>query len=92
VLLKKLLSTVSSQNSFLYLLYVLWYLNRTLLCRYVHSYQSYLWNHAASMRVEKYGESTCAPGSAVVIQAAVLKLYFGILSYALVLSLYASNG
>lgn len=25
------------------------------LFRYVHSYQSYLWNHAASMRVQKYG-------------------------------------
>uniref|UniRef100_A0A0E0JPB4 TRUD domain-containing protein n=1 Tax=Oryza punctata TaxID=4537 RepID=A0A0E0JPB4_ORYPU len=27
---------------------------RTLRLMYVHSYQSYLWNHAASMRVEKY--------------------------------------
>lgn len=26
-----------------------------LLFRYVHSYQSYLWNHAASMRVQKHG-------------------------------------
>lgn len=26
-----------------------------LLFRYVHSYQSYLWNHAASRRVQKYG-------------------------------------
>ena len=25
------------------------------LFRYVHSYQSYLWNHAASIRVQKYG-------------------------------------
>ncbi|RVW95945.1 Pseudouridylate synthase 7-like [Vitis vinifera] len=24
---------------------------------YVHSYQSYLWNHAASMRVQKYGDN-----------------------------------
>lgn len=23
--------------------------------RYIHSYQSYLWNHAASLRVQKYG-------------------------------------
>uniref|UniRef100_A0A0D9WIF8 TRUD domain-containing protein n=1 Tax=Leersia perrieri TaxID=77586 RepID=A0A0D9WIF8_9ORYZ len=28
---------------------------RTLRMMYVHSYQSYLWNHAASTRVEKYG-------------------------------------
>ncbi|XP_077247888.1 pseudouridine synthase family protein isoform X2 [Tasmannia lanceolata] len=28
---------------------------RTLRMMYVHSYQSYLWNHAASARVEKYG-------------------------------------
>ena len=26
-----------------------------LLFRYVHSYQSYLWNHAASLRAQKYG-------------------------------------
>ncbi|KAG0545958.1 hypothetical protein BDA96_02G406400 [Sorghum bicolor] len=30
---------------------------KTLRLMYVHSYQSYLWNHAASMRVEKYGSS-----------------------------------
>ncbi|KAI8555938.1 hypothetical protein RHMOL_Rhmol05G0214600 [Rhododendron molle] len=28
---------------------------RTLRMMYVHSYQSYLWNHAASKRVQKYG-------------------------------------
>ncbi|PSS26725.1 Multisubstrate pseudouridine synthase [Actinidia chinensis var. chinensis] len=28
---------------------------RTLRMMYVHSYQSYLWNHAASMRVQKHG-------------------------------------
>ncbi|XP_027163994.1 multisubstrate pseudouridine synthase 7 [Coffea eugenioides] len=28
---------------------------RTLRMMYIHSYQSYLWNHAASMRVQKYG-------------------------------------
>ncbi|XP_059652720.1 multisubstrate pseudouridine synthase 7 isoform X2 [Cornus florida] len=28
---------------------------RTLRMMYVHGYQSYLWNHAASMRVKKYG-------------------------------------
>ncbi|KAL3516315.1 hypothetical protein ACH5RR_023217 [Cinchona calisaya] len=28
---------------------------RTLRMMYVHSYQSYLWNHAASVRVHKYG-------------------------------------
>jgi len=47
-----------------------------MLCRYVHSYQSYLWNHAASMRVEKYGKSTCALDSAALVQTVVLKLTF----------------
>ncbi|XP_057414933.1 uncharacterized protein LOC130732229 [Lotus japonicus] len=28
---------------------------RSLRMMYVHSYQSYLWNHAASTRVQKYG-------------------------------------
>ncbi|KAL2478601.1 Pseudouridine synthase family protein [Forsythia ovata] len=28
---------------------------RTLRMMFIHSYQSYLWNHAASMRVQKYG-------------------------------------
>ncbi|KAL3620839.1 hypothetical protein CASFOL_035751 [Castilleja foliolosa] len=28
---------------------------RTLRMMFVHSYQSYLWNHAASMRIQKYG-------------------------------------
>ncbi|ONM59922.1 pseudouridylate synthase 7 homolog isoform X1 [Zea mays] len=32
---------------------------------YVHSYQSYLWNHAASMRVEKYGISQVVEGDLV---------------------------
>jgi hypothetical protein len=61
--------------------FVLWYSNGTMLCRYVHSYQSYLWNHAASMRVEKYGKSTCALDSAALVQAVVLKLTFGILFF-----------
>lgn len=55
-----------------------------MLCRYVNSYQSYLWNHAASMRVEKYGRFTCALDSAVLVQSA-LKLNFGILVHTLVL-------
>ena len=35
-----------------------WYLfyTSTTFFRYVHSYQSYLWNHAASKRVQKYGK------------------------------------
>lgn len=33
------------------------------LFRYVHSYQSYLWNHAASMRVQKYGMFLSLPPS-----------------------------
>ncbi|CAN6462848.1 unnamed protein product [Victoria cruziana] len=32
---------------------------RTLRMMYVHSYQSYLWNHAASLRVQKHG--SCKP-------------------------------
>lgn len=32
---------------------------------YVNSYQSYLWNHAASMRVEKYGISQVVEGDLV---------------------------
>ncbi|WVZ99174.1 hypothetical protein U9M48_044508, partial [Paspalum notatum var. saurae] len=38
---------------------------RTLRMMYVHSYQSYLWNHAASMRVEKYGISQVVEGDLV---------------------------
>ncbi|XP_062187036.1 uncharacterized protein LOC133890601 [Phragmites australis] len=38
---------------------------RTLRLLYVHSYQSYLWNHAASMRVEKYGISQVVEGDLV---------------------------
>ncbi|KAG8055229.1 hypothetical protein GUJ93_ZPchr0001g32437 [Zizania palustris] len=38
---------------------------RTLRLMYVHSYQSYLWNHAASMRVEKYGISRVVEGDLV---------------------------
>ncbi|KAJ7973462.1 Pseudouridine synthase family protein [Quillaja saponaria] len=38
---------------------------RTLRMMYVHSYQSYLWNHAASMRVQKYGTSQVVLGDLV---------------------------
>uniref|UniRef100_A0A2P2LGW2 Uncharacterized protein MANES_09G154600 n=1 Tax=Rhizophora mucronata TaxID=61149 RepID=A0A2P2LGW2_RHIMU len=38
---------------------------RTLRMMYVHSYQSYLWNHAASMRVQKYGTEQVVPGDLV---------------------------
>ncbi|KAM3411621.1 hypothetical protein ACQJBY_003350 [Aegilops geniculata] len=38
---------------------------RPLRMMYVHSYQSYLWNHAASMRVEKYGISQVVEGDLI---------------------------
>ncbi|KAF3327559.1 multisubstrate pseudouridine synthase 7 isoform X1 [Carex littledalei] len=38
---------------------------RTLRMMYVHSYQSYLWNHAASLRVQKYGMSQVVVGDLV---------------------------
>ncbi|KVH88170.1 Pseudouridine synthase, catalytic domain-containing protein [Cynara cardunculus var. scolymus] len=38
---------------------------RTLRMMYVHSYQSYLWNHAASMRVQKYGTDKVVVGDLV---------------------------
>ncbi|KAJ6413824.1 hypothetical protein OIU84_006599 [Salix udensis] len=38
---------------------------RTLRMMYVHSYQSYLWNHAASERVQKYGFDQVFPGDLV---------------------------
>ncbi|KAF3454342.1 hypothetical protein FNV43_RR04789 [Rhamnella rubrinervis] len=38
---------------------------RTLRMMYVHSYQSYLWNHAASMRVQKYGTDHVVLGDLV---------------------------
>ncbi|WOK99434.1 multisubstrate pseudouridine synthase 7 [Canna indica] len=38
---------------------------RTLRMMYVHSYQSYLWNHAASTRVQKYGISQVVLGDLV---------------------------
>jgi len=37
----------------------------TILHRYVHSYQSYLWNHAASMRAGMYGLSGVIEGDLV---------------------------
>ncbi|CAL9757451.1 unnamed protein product [Musa acuminata subsp. burmannicoides] len=39
---------------------------RTLRMMYVHSYQSFLWNHAASMRVQKYGISQVVLGDLVL--------------------------
>ncbi|KAL4377583.1 hypothetical protein GQ457_02G034650 [Hibiscus cannabinus] len=41
---------------------------RTLRMMYVHSYQSYLWNHAASMRVQKYGSNEVVLGDLVYIK------------------------
>ncbi|KAG4928903.1 hypothetical protein JHK84_054451 [Glycine max] len=38
---------------------------RTLRMLYVHSYQSYLWNHAASKRVQKYGTENVVLGDLV---------------------------
>ncbi|KAI4311007.1 hypothetical protein MLD38_035944 [Melastoma candidum] len=38
---------------------------RTLRMMYVHSYQSYLWNHAASVRVKKYGANQVVVGDLV---------------------------
>ncbi|KAI4350051.1 hypothetical protein L6164_010576 [Bauhinia variegata] len=38
---------------------------RTLRMMYVHSYQSYLWNHAASTRVQKYGTKQVVLGDLV---------------------------
>ncbi|KAK1439398.1 hypothetical protein QVD17_05216 [Tagetes erecta] len=38
---------------------------RTLRMMYVHSYQSYLWNHAASTRVQKYGTNQVVLGDLV---------------------------
>ncbi|CAA7041194.1 unnamed protein product [Microthlaspi erraticum] len=38
---------------------------RTLRMMYVHSYQSYLWNNAASLRVQKYGTNQVALGDLV---------------------------
>ncbi|WKA03129.1 hypothetical protein VitviT2T_021258 [Vitis vinifera] len=38
---------------------------RTLRMMYVHSYQSYLWNHAASMRVQNYGTKQVVLGDLV---------------------------
>lgn len=38
---------------------------RTLRMMYVHSYQSYLWNHAASARVQKYGSDQVVVGDMV---------------------------
>ncbi|XAR63613.1 tRNA pseudouridine(13) synthase [Bertholletia excelsa] len=50
---------------------------RTLRMMYVHSYQSYLWNHAASMRVQKYGiqqivlgDLVCCRGECTEVAAA----------------------
>ncbi|KAL4579614.1 hypothetical protein LXL04_015768 [Taraxacum kok-saghyz] len=41
---------------------------RTLRMMYVHSYQSYLWNHAASMRVQKYGNEQVVLGDLVYMK------------------------
>eukprot|EP00850_Spirogloea_muscicola_P001514 SM000005S17311 [mRNA] locus=s5:1339525:1350762:- [translate_table: standard] len=41
---------------------------RTLRMMYVHSYQSYLWNHAASHRIQKYGCNSVVEGDLVLVQ------------------------
>eukprot|EP00850_Spirogloea_muscicola_P010324 SM000060S19656 [mRNA] locus=s60:273161:279988:- [translate_table: standard] len=41
---------------------------RTLRMMYVHSYQSYLWNHAASHRIQKYGCKSIVEGDLVLVQ------------------------
>ncbi|XP_021742225.1 multisubstrate pseudouridine synthase 7-like [Chenopodium quinoa] len=38
---------------------------RTMRMMYVHSYQSYLWNHAASVRLQKYGADSVVVGDLV---------------------------
>ncbi|XP_042486492.1 multisubstrate pseudouridine synthase 7 isoform X2 [Macadamia integrifolia] len=43
---------------------------RTLRMMYVHSYQSYLWNHAASVRVQKHGIDQVVPGDLVYCKQA----------------------
>lgn len=43
---------------------------RTLRMMYVHSYQSYLWNHAASMRVQKHGIGQVIVGDLVFCKGA----------------------
>lgn len=40
-------------------------ISRTLRMMYVHSYQSYLWNHAASARIQKYGVDKIVEGDLV---------------------------
>ncbi|XP_043718113.1 multisubstrate pseudouridine synthase 7 [Telopea speciosissima] len=43
---------------------------RTLRMMYVHSYQSYLWNHAASVRLQKHGIDQVVPGDLVYCKRA----------------------
>ncbi|KAK4787656.1 hypothetical protein SAY86_011489 [Trapa natans] len=46
---------------------------RTLRMMYVHSYQSYLWNHAASSRVQKYGSNEAVVGDLVIFQGSTIE-------------------
>ncbi|KAJ4969364.1 hypothetical protein NE237_016065 [Protea cynaroides] len=43
---------------------------RTLRMMYVHSYQSYLWNNAASVRVQRHGNDQVVPGDLVYCKQA----------------------
>ncbi|XP_078430923.1 pseudouridine synthase family protein isoform X2 [Wolffia australiana] len=47
---------------------------RTLRMMYVHSYQSYLWNHAASLRVQRYGIDQVVLGDLVYCKGAPVRL------------------
>ncbi|XP_062004871.1 multisubstrate pseudouridine synthase 7 [Rosa rugosa] len=53
---------------------------RTLRMMYVHSYQSYLWNHAASMRVQKYGTDRVVVGDLVYCKGNETEKVIGIVS------------
>ncbi|KAM7508502.1 hypothetical protein LguiA_018955 [Lonicera macranthoides] len=51
---------------------------RTLRMMYVHSYQSYLWNHAASMRAQKYGNEQVVLGDLVYCKEEITEKVTGV--------------
>ncbi|GAB4855407.1 hypothetical protein Ancab_024030 [Ancistrocladus abbreviatus] len=55
---------------------------RTLRMMYVHSYQSYLWNHAASIRVQKFGAEGVVLGDLVYCKEESSKDAMGVNSLA----------